>query len=96
MHRTFSDRSKFIAGAFLIALGIVVLSGKLDHALAQLNHLVSTVIAKALWALPDAILTVSRVLHTDVAHPRSFVQSFPRGVSISVAFVRRLIEGRFI
>jgi len=96
MQQPFSDRGKSIAGAILVVLGILLLSGELTNTLAQFDHLVSAIIAKALWALPDAILTVSRVLLPGGLHPKWLVQSFPRRVSILLPFVRRLIEGRVI
>ena len=91
MHQPFSDRRKSIAGAILVVLGILLLSGKPTHTLALFDHLVSAIIAKALWALPDAILTVSRVLHPDGLHPKWLVQNLPHRLSIMVFFVRRLI-----
>lgn len=95
MQQPFSDRRKSIAGAILVVLGILLLSGELTRtltpALAQFNHLVSAITAKALWALPDAILTVSRILHPDGLHPKWFMQNLPRRLSILVPFVRRLI-----
>jgi hypothetical protein len=87
----FSDRRKSIAGAILIVLGILLLSGKPTPTLALFDHLVSAIIAKALWAFPDAILTVSRILHPDGLHPKWLVQNLPHRLSILVPFVRRLI-----
>jgi hypothetical protein len=63
----------------------------LTDTLARFDHLVSANIAKALWALPDAILTVSRILHPDGLHPKWLLRSLPHRLSIHVPFVRRLI-----
>ena len=81
MQQTLSDRAKSIVGAVLVGLGILVLSGKLDHATMQMNHFLGTIVVKpvvkavvkALWALPTAILEVSRGLQAHIAHPQRFL-----------------------
>src|SRR5260221_7870619 len=81
MQQTLSDRAKSIVGAVLVGLGILVLSGKLDHATMQLNHFLGTMVVKAvvktvvkaLWAVPTAILEVSRGLQAHIVHQQRFL-----------------------
>ena len=77
MHQTLSDRAKSIVGAGLVGLGILFLSGKLDHATMQLNHFLGTIVmktvVKALWVLPTAILEVSRGLQAHITHQQRFL-----------------------
>jgi hypothetical protein len=77
MQPTLSDRAKSIVGTVLVGLGILVLSGKLDHATMQLNHFLGTIlgtlVVKALWALPTAIFEVSRGLQAHITHQQRFL-----------------------
>jgi len=77
MQQTLSDRAKSIVGAALVGLGILVLSGKLDHTTIQFNHFLGTIVVKtvvkALWAVPTAILEVSRGLQAHIVHQQRFL-----------------------
>jgi len=87
MHQTLSDRAKSIVGAGLVGLGILFLSGKLDHATMQLNHFLGTIVmktvVKALWVLPTAILEVSRGLQAHIVHQQWFLDGSFRHTLVS-------------
>ena len=59
----FSRGSKSIAGAALVGLGLLVMSGNLDVAAAQLHFPLGTTAIEALWLLPSVLLaTASQTL----------------------------------
>jgi hypothetical protein len=73
MQHTFLGRTKSIAGAALIGLGIFILYKNLDQAAIQLNHLFGTP-REMLGVLPTAVLAALRVLQAYASDHRRFVQ----------------------
>jgi len=84
MQRTFFERTKLIAGAVLVALGILILQENLGRTATQLSHLLGTPPPReALGVLPTVILCASRLAQVYAAGHWQFLEGVLHQMSVS-------------
>jgi hypothetical protein len=76
MQRTFFERTQSITGAVLLGLGVFILCGNLDRAVAQVSHFLGTIPPHALGVLPSAVVAASRVVEAYATDHQRFMQIF--------------------
>jgi hypothetical protein len=77
--RAVFKRTKSIAGAVLLGLGVIILHGNLDRTATQLSHFCFMIPGQALGALFTVIVAASRLVRAyapAAAHGRQFLQDF--------------------
>jgi hypothetical protein len=83
MQQTFFGRTKSLAGAALVGLGIFIFHGNLDRAATLWSHLLSTIPGEAPGVLSTVILAAPRVLQAYAADHQRFLQDFLRHIFVS-------------
>src|SRR5271154_4126675 len=93
MQRTFFERAKLIAGAVLVALGILILQENLGRTAVQLSHLLGTTPWGDLGALPSIILGASKLAQSYAAGHRQFLEGVLHKMAVSFSPLLLIVVG---
>jgi hypothetical protein len=91
MHQKFFRRAQSIAGAVLVAVGILIFCENLDRTAVLVSRFVGA--PDALGALPTLILAASRALEVYAADPHRFLQGLLRCILLSAWPLLLIIAG---
>src|SRR5882672_10231792 len=74
-HHKHSESLKSVAGAVLVGFGLHVLPGNLDHAAAQLKHILGAPTGETFEALPTIVIATSQVARAYALDHQGFLLS---------------------
>jgi hypothetical protein len=83
MQRTFFERTKLVAGAVLVTLGILILQENLCRTAVQLSDLLGRSPQEALGALPSIILGASKLAQGYAAGHQQFLEGVLHKMAVS-------------
>ena len=83
MQRTFFERTKLVAGAVLVTLGILILQENLCRTAVQLSDLLGRSPQEALGALPSIILGASKLAQGYAAGHQQFLEGILHKMAVS-------------